>query len=91
MKQTKIMKYLKARYNIKYKGFTTLAQFSLHFAGERLPAAGRACVAWQKPDVAKTLKACKALIFGYLFIKEKVWKTSDKYLWDLAPFSQQTW
>jgi hypothetical protein len=25
-----------------------------------------------KPDVVKTLKAYKALIFGYLFIKEKV-------------------
>jgi len=33
------------------------------FLGERLPAAGRACVAWQKPDVAKTLKFYKALIF----------------------------
>jgi len=30
-----------------------------------------ACVAWQKPDVVKTIKAYKALIFGYLFIKEK--------------------
>jgi hypothetical protein len=31
-----------------------------------------ACMAWQKPDVVKTLKAYKALIFGYISIKEKV-------------------
>jgi hypothetical protein len=31
-----------------------------------------ACVAWQKPDVVKTLKAYKTLIFCYFLIKQKV-------------------
>jgi hypothetical protein len=31
-----------------------------------------ACVAQQKPDVVKTLKAYKALIFCYFLIKQKV-------------------